>query len=454
MSIDLNVQINQTLSPRMLQSITILQMGADELDSFIEETALENPTMDVTARPAESITAHQWDMRVREETHYQSQRRTDDDFDPRDNWNFRVEKGESLSDHLWSQLMTRSFSPHARYCLDYMIRSLDSHGYMPIPLEEVCESCRIPVEKARELLLLLQSLEPTGICAQNLGECLRIQLQRSGRLTPALDCLITDHLDLLAKHKYAALSKALSLPVSEIEAMSALIRTLDPAPGRYFADDAEVNYLIPDVSVLEENGQLQIVLNESVYPSVTVNTYYKNMLAKATDGEVKEYLDKKISQTEWITQCLQQRRSTILSVTEILLRFQEDFFRKDPSILHPLRQTEVAEVLGVHESTISRAIDNKYLLCKWGVFPLSHFFPRNAVVTRGFQVGPEVSFTHMDVKRALHELVDGENKKKPYSDRILSEMLTEKGFTISRRTVAKYRDEEGIPDASGRKNQK
>lgn len=190
-------------------------------------------------------------------------------------------------------------------------------------------------------------------------------------------------------------------------------------------------------------------------PAINVNSYYRQLSTNCEDKDVKEYLKKKIRQVEWVHQCISQRHSTIMKVSEEILARQYDFFRYGPGRLKPLKLADVAEALDIHESTVSRAVGRKYLQCSWGIFPMEIFFQRKATSrdTRSAAM-EEQSFTPQDIKRELKDIIEKEDRRKPYSNRLLCEKLAERGISISRRTVAKYRDEEGIPGASGRKTYK
>lgn len=454
MALDLEMRQSQALSQRMLQSVKILQMTAQELEQYINDLALENPVLDTKEKPKESIEQRQWLDSLHEESHYLYQRQNnDDDYDPKDTWNFDTGHGETLHEYLWSQLISSDFTPKETSILDFMLECLDNRGYFTDSVEHIAAYFHEDMEHIEELLHRLQSLEPAGICARDLKECLKLQLKARNLLNPDLDALIEECLDLIAKNKVPAITKKLQLPAAKVSGYCQLIRSLNPKPGSAFFNHEEMKYIIPDVMIVKFNDHFDILLNESMYPEITVNHYYRKMNEQSDDMEVKEYLSNKIRQVEWVQQCIVQRGRTLMAVSKEILKNQEDFFVYGPNHLHPLKLADVAEIVGIHESTVSRAIDKKYLQCSWGVYPMNFFFQRNAIGHgRGFSVGESKDHTGSDIKRMLHKIIDEENKKKPYSDRILSEMLTERGMAISRRTVAKYREEERIPDASGRKS--
>lgn len=453
MAIELQLKQTQALSQRMIQSIQILQMTSQELEQYVSEVALENPAIDIKEHPKESIERQEWLNSLQEENHYLHQRQQgDDDYDPKDTWNFSTGQSDTLYDYLWSQLITRDFSKEQAKVLDFMLESLDSRGYLTESISDIAGYFHIEIAMAEHLLGILQSLEPVGVCARDLQECLKLQLAARGLLTPVLIKLVDECLDLIAKNKISTISRMLHLSATEAAGYCQIIRSLNPKPGSAFYNREEMKYIIPDVTIIKFDSHFDIVLNSSSYPDITISSYYQKLNGQTDDNEVKEYLSQKIQQAEWIKQCIAQRGKTLMSVSRKILECQEDFFANGPNHLHPLKLADVAEAIGIHESTVSRAVDNKYLQCSWGVYPMAFFFQKSAAVrAAGMDVSGSTAFTSADAKRALREIIGEESKKKPYSDRVLSEMLTARGLPISRRTVAKYRDEEGIPDASGRK---
>ena len=456
MSLNLELRQNQTMSQRMIQSVKILQMTAQDLHSYVEDLALENPSMDIKEKKSESIEDHEWQYSYKEEHSYLHLRQNnDDDYDPKDSWNFKTDQADTLYDYLWSQLITRSFTHLESEILDYILNNLDERGYLVETAEHIAAHYHTSTEHAEQMIQIVQELEPAGICARDLSECLELQLQNRGLLTPVLQALIHSNLELIAKNKLPAISRNLGIDLKEAEKACQLIRSLNPKPGSAFYEHEDMKYIIPDVVVVKFDGYFNILLNDTSYPDISVNSYYQKLCAETADTEVKEYLSQKIKQTEWIKQCIAQRSKTLLNVSREIFKHQEDFFLYGPDHLHPLKMSDIAKVLDIHDSTVSRTIDQKYLQCSWGVYPLAFFFKRN--VSRKKQSCSIASVTQAaertsdDIKKLLREIISAENPKKPYSDRILSELLADKGVTISRRTVAKYRDEENIPDTSGRK---
>ena len=224
------------------------------------------------------------------------------------------------------------------------------------------------------------------------------------------------------------------------------LKALTPKPGVSFSNRQQMKYIIPDVIVVKFKEHYDIMLNERMYADISISPYYSQMQKDNPSREVKDYLDQKIKQANWVKQSIAQRNTTLLKVAKAIVEHQRDFFEHGSVCLKPYRLSDAAEEIGMHESTVSRAVNKKYLQCSQGVFPLSYFF------VRGKRENAEQSSTA--IKEMIKELIKQEDKKKPYSDAVLTKLLNEKGIHISRRTVAKYRDQEGIPGASGRKDWK
>ena len=455
---DLHVSTRQTqtqkLSHRMIQSVSILQMTSQELREYVEELSYENPAMDVVEKPKESIEAKTWDIRVSEESHYLSQRRNnDDDYDPKDTWNFNTDKGQTLKEYLWEQIVSRRWSKNERRIIDFMLDDLDGRGYLSLSTEDIASILGEKPEAVERMLEVLQSLEPAGVCARGLRECLKLQLMRRGELTGVLKGIIEENLELVAKRKYPAIAQKFGITRAEAAACCEKIAALDPRPGSCFNTNDDVRYIVPDVRVVKDEKGYEIILNDAVCPEITINPYYENMLHETDNAEAQAYLKERIEQVKWLKKCMAQRNQTLLHLTEYLLEKQAGFFEEGPEALKPLMMREAADALGVHDSTISRTANRKFLQCGWGVYPISFFFSRSVQPSSGggFRVQGAESFTSADAKRAIRELVEKEDKKKPLSDRAISEALSERGMTVSRRTVAKYREEENIPDTRGRK---
>ena len=458
MDLKLQVKQTQTLSQRMIQSAEILQMTSQELNTYINELALENPVIDIVEPPTaeeqrESIEQQEWLNSFNEENYYLYQRQNnDDDYDIKSSWNINTDDGETLQDYLWSQLITENFTDQETEIIKFMLECLDNKGYLEESIETIASYFGTDTEIVEDLLSDLQALDPSGVCARTLEECLKLQLERRDMLTPVLESIIDNCLEMVAKNQIPAIARKLRLSPTETAGYCQIIKSLNPKPGVSFSSRDQLRYIIPDVTIVKFKDHFDILLNESMYPTIELNSYYRQMNQNPESSELKEYLGNKIRQAEWVKQCVTQRGKTLMQVSRAILEHQEEFFTVGPAHLNPLRLADIAQELDIHESTVSRAVSKKYLQCSWGVYPMNYFFSRSVAVqeSSSSESGTQ-SVTAADIKRVLREIIEEENKKKPYSDRLLGEKLAERGISISRRTVAKYREEEGIADASGRK---
>lgn len=456
MALTLTMEQKQVVSQKMIQSATILQMTSAQLNEYINELSLENPVLEIFEKQPEEFEdkkaeKYQWLCSHDEQNRYLYQKMDSAEDEPHD-WEINDDHPETLHEHLWSQLLTRHIPARNEEAYHFLLDSLDSNGYFTESLSDFASRFGLTDTCAENMLFTIQQLAPPGVGARSLSECLCIQLQQQGLLTPPLRDFIENYLPELAKNHLPAIAHSMKLPLDTIKEYCGLIKSLTPKPGSTFSDNRNISYITPDIIVVKFRGHFDILLNESLYPDIKVNAGYAQMYKEQDDKEVKSYLLNKIHQTEWVKQCIAQRNQTLFRVAQAVFTMQEPFFINGNSCLKPLRLIDVADSLEIHESTVSRAIRGKYLQCSWGIFPLSFFFQKAAPGrSGGLSSEIAVSPTVTDVKDALREIIRSEDKKKPYSDQRLSELLTAGGFSISRRTVAKYRDEEKISSASGRR---
>lgn len=421
----------QILAPQMIQSMQILQFSNLQLQEYLENLSLENPMMEFTP-PASHYEARQEQPRHRDEQNQAYERIESDRL--KDPWG-NIAAGETLAEILLFQIRGMSLSGQERRILTYLIHNLESSGYLPVSVEDTRQVFGCSTETVERMLAILQNLEPSGVGARNVSECLCIQLcQNHPGEALALE-IARNHLELLGKNQMKQLSRLLKTPLEEVLRACDLIRRLNPRPGAAFGDGRNLQYIHPELSVLQDRTGFQVVLNDHDVPAVQMNGEYLSLLQESEDGLAIAYLTKKKAQLEWVQQCILQRNKTLLSLGELILENQLDFFRKGPGNLRQFSQAEAARLLGVHESTISRAIRDKHLQCLWGTFPLQHFFPQ------GLQ--------QKDVIRSqIRQLIAKENPLQPLSDQAIADALAQQELRVSKRLVSKYRNELGIPDAS------
>ena len=309
-------------------------------------------------------------------------------------------------------------------------------------VQELAAGAGVPEEELRRSIGILQTLEPAGVGAADLSRCLYLQLRRIGDDGPATQ-IVLHHLEALARNRYHQIAQTLHISQEEVRRAQQRIRQLDPRPGRQFSPPEPAPMVYPDVFVVEQEGEFVCDDHRRPAPMLHLNRYYQDLYRQTDDPEVKKYLAEKLVQAENVLFALRQRESTMLRCARFVAAGQQAFFRDGPRALRPMYMTEAAQALDVHLSTVSRAVKDKYLQCRQGVFPLSYFFSAPA------PDGSDVS--RRAVLLQLRELIDGEDKAHPLSDEKLRCLLEQKGCVLSRRTVAKYRDELHIPSTAGRK---
>jgi RNA polymerase sigma-54 factor len=328
----------------------------------------------------------------------------------------------------------------------YIIESLNENGYLEDSTSYIAELLNINEEKIEEIVKIVQSFEPCGIGARNLKECLLIQLRAKGLESMELNVLIDNYLDDLGKNKFEYVSKHMKIPVERVKELFAIIKSLNPRPGAFLNRVENCGYIVPDVIVVKFRDYYEVLLSDFTIPTIKVSRLYKEILESTADEAAKKYIEKKITQANWIIKCIEQRNNTLLNVSKAIVDIQRRFFDKGPAHLCVMVLKDVADMIGIHESTVSRAVSGKYMQSPWGVYKISSFF------THGLSGGLKSGKTPQKIKSVINEIISDENKSKPYSDQRIAELLKERGIEMSRRTVSKYREEMNIPAASGRRD--
>lgn len=458
MELSMSMKQTQTLSPQMMQSMEILQMGSQELLEYIQDQVQENPVLEVEEKygKGDDTAVLQRKLEWLESTdaqnrYYHQQDTEDDEKDPISNYGTVDEREENLYLYVLSQLEVMDLEPELLPVGRFLVESLNQNGWLDESVEDLAEELAKPVELVEKALAAVQSLEPAGVGARNLSECLVLQLQRRHEDSGLAIRIARDFLDPLSKSRYGLIAKSLGVCQEEVRTACDLIRTLNPRPGGGFAARENLVYINPDLFVVNFPDHFELLTNDYFFPNLNISGYYCRMLKSTEDNEVKDYLMGKVRQAKWVVHSIEQRRSTLLRCAECILEFQEEFFRRGPGHLKPMCLADIAQKVGVHESTVSRTVRDKYLQCASGVYPLSYFFSRSLGAPAA-RPGTEENASSPDFAKALlKRLIGGEDKRKPLSDQKLSELMSQEGCALSRRTVAKYRDELGIPSTTGRK---
>ena len=441
----------QKLTQQQLQSVELLQMSTMELESYIQELALENPMVEPEERSGaepdrreELVNRLRWlEDNDRQNHFYQSM--SEEELDPLARVGTEGGLEETLQRFVLRQIDRLPLDRDTARCVQCLACFLEDDGYLRVGLEEISRNTRISVKKLEEGLEILQSLDPPGVGAETLSQCLVLQLERGREVGPAL-AVARDCLELLAKRRYRAIGEKLGLTPAQVRQAEERIQQLEPRPGMMFQRPEQVAYIQPDVFVEEQDGHYVVRVRQQERPMFRINGYYRQLLKQSSDREVREYLGAKLRQAENVLWAVGQRESTLQRCAQVIVERQNEFFRRGPMALMPLRLVDVAQELGLHESTVSRAVREKYLQCQRGVYPLSYFFSRRAA---GEEQATSMGATA--ARELLRRLIDQEDKTHPLSDQKLCERMALEGCPLSRRTVAKYRDEMNIPGASGRR---
>jgi RNA polymerase sigma-54 factor len=428
------------MTQELTQAIALLQYSAQELAAFLEAKSMENPLMQVDFKNISHFDASMDRTR-------KTRRKT---FE-RDQKSLIEQIGggttDTLEDYLLSQLNLLKATPEEKLILHELIENIDENGYLTMAREYLINRYDLDEEIIDSAFFKLQSLDPSGIAAKDLQECLLLQLTRQKR-TPENEVAITiirDHFMLFAEKKWKALAKMLNIDVKEIQKVHDDIQQLNPKPGAAFQREKPA-YIVPDVVVNHVGGELSVSVFDTLIPKVSFNDGYFRQLSAHGDPEVNKFLQEKQGDYQWIRRSLEQRKETLLKVSMKIIEKQQDFFLIGPAHLKPMTMREVADELEIHESTVSRTVREKYMQTPAGTYELKSFFTSAVQTTENDQASSQ------KVKAAIEHYIKEEDKKKPISDQKLVEMLEEnEGMVLSRRTVAKYRDQLGIPSSSKRK---
>ena len=440
------------MTQEMQMSVKLLQMSAYELGQYVNKEMQENPVLE-----EKDLQNHK--NNNNDGTDYKEiiKYLDKDDYKVK-NYGAKVENEEispfyyiaeekSLKDYLKEQIGEFNEKCEILDICKYMVENLDAKGYLSVSLFDICKELAISDEDAETALKILQSLEPQGIGARNLKECLKIQLHNLVIDDENIYRIIDNYLELLAENKYNSIAKELRVTVSEVQKYGDIIKTLEPKPSRGFYTGETVKYIVPDAYINKFDGQYFISMNEDVLPKLNINSLYKEIIKNEKDVEAVEYVKDKLNSAMFLIKSIEQRKNTVYRVLEEILVVQKEYFDNGDEYLKPMTLKEIANNLEMHESTISRAIREKYVSVNNGkVIKIKDLFTTGIASVVG---GEDISTTN--IKKAIKEMVDNEDQKKPLSDQIICNRLNIEGMNISRRTVAKYREELQIKSSSKRK---
>ena len=428
---DVLLQLKQTLSQAQLQSLNILGMSMSELREFLQNEEIENPMVEY------SVSGRESDLSVtyREYDYFYNGNSRDGDEET----DLYEQKAEmpTIEDLVTTQISWGKMSEKERAIVDFCIHSLDRSGYLVIPAEEIAKQLGVEQDAAERTVAMLKTLEPCGIFASGLEECLLLQVEGMDE-EENLKRIICGHLSDVAEGKISSISRALKLSSAEVRKLIQVIKGLNPRPLNGYGED-QAQFIIPDIILKHQDGQWSVSLNDKWSGTFQINDFYVHMMETAQDEELKQYFEEKLKRARFIVNAIEQRRKTMEGITEGILKRQAGYLLGQGQ-LKPMTLEEIADERGIHKSTVSRAIRDKYLLAPAGCFAIRSLFTIG--ISSGDGDGEEVS--RNAVKDRLKALVDGENKQKPYSDDQLAKILRDKGMPESRGRGAKYRTEMGI----------
>lgn len=493
-SLDLKLGQRLNLTPRLQQSIHLLQLSTLELEHEIQDALVSNPLLEENEDLEDSRFGEplpdagtgedaQWDEseRSRNEDPALAQDNLDalnrdaDGF-RHDSWEFvperanpdrstsghpsefdmldHVSRGESLHDFLWTQVAVRPLSEVDRTIAQVIIGCIDIKGYLTASTSEIQDLLAMPddsevgAEEIEAVLHLIQSLEPAGVGARDLKECLRIQLRRLDPDTPFLReslVVLDGQFNLLSQGKLTELLRQSNMDKSTLSSCLDLIRGLDPRPG-YRVDNSTPTYLTPDVAVRRRADGWEVELVANHHLRLRINSKYKELMSDKRDREAHQYVKNHYDEARWFIRSLEQRSETMLKVATELVKRQSEFLERGPEALKPLTMREVAEAVGVHESTISRATAQKYVLTPQGVVEMKRFFSGH------MGGGDTEGVSAAAIQEAIKKMVESEPPSDPVSDAKIADLLSARGMKVARRTVAKYREQLNIPSSSRRRS--
>lgn len=460
MNFDLKLTQEQKLimTQQMQLSIKLLQMSTSDLREYIEKEFLENPVLETQYETGDYNKKEQDRLQYKELIkylefdNYGSQSYGDYDEESISPFTF-ISNPKSLKECLLEQIIDLPIDEYLRSICSYMIESLDNRGYLDISDEEIEEELRCGKENIDRALILLHNLEPAGIGARDIKECLILQLKRLGKYNEILDSIINNHLEDLADNKYQVIGKAIGITAKEAQNFGDLIKTLEPKPSRGFYTGENMKFIIPDAEIRKIDGQFFIIMNDKVLPKLSVNSMYNEILKDNDDEDAVKYIEEKIGRALFLVKSIDNRKNTLYKVLEKILERQIKYFEKGKNFLVPMTLKEIAEDIKMHESTVSRAIREKYILTSFGTIRIKDLFTTGIQsnqynTDRGYKI-EDISV--INIKNSIEELIKKEDKAKPLSDQLICEKLNNTGMNISRRTVAKYREEMGIKSSSKRK---
>lgn len=456
-----NMSLQQVLAPQLQQSLAILQAPMLELRNIIQQEIQTNPVIeeDITEPSIEDKQREMEDFKDEFEKlakldeewrDYMSQSasysgRTSDEEERRQFFFDSLVNEETLQQHLLDQLNLLDLNKEDRRNAELIVGNIDDIGFLQTTPEEMSMNTGILEADFRRMLDVVQAFHPVGVGALNLRDCLMIQLRRLGKENSLEYRMVEHYLPDLGKRRFPEIGRKLGISPEQVQKHANFIGTLDPRPGQIFTPDPN-NYVLPDVNVEKISGEYAISLNGEQIPHLRISNTYKDLMSGDENGaEVKDYIREKIRSGKFLIKSIHQRQQTIHNIATEIVKHQYEFLENGAAYLKPLTMVQIANIVGVHETTVSRAISGKYMATPQGVFDMKYFF------TPGYQTAEGENMSNTSVKGSIADLVKNEDTSNPLSDKEIVKILSERGIPIARRTVAKYRNELNILPSNMRK---
>ena len=445
------------LAPQLRQSLEMLQAPALELRTMIRAELDRNPTLEEVPPDAPQVEVEKVNAEIADSKamdfrkEFETLARLDDEWkdyffqqrgyqpqsqemeDKRSFLYDSIPQSESLQEHLLHQLSLAEFNEADRNLGELVIGSINDDGYLTATIEELAAPCGADVAHMNDILAVIQDFDPLGVGARDLRECLLFQLERLGKADSLAGRIVNAHLDRLAAHKLHDIARMLKVTIEEVQLAANFIATLEPKPGRAFSSESSP-YITPEVVVRKVGDEYVVLMNDDDLPRLRISKHYRSLMNDNDTGrEVKDYIQERVRSSAFLIKSIHQRQQTIFRIASEIVRVQTEFLDRGISHLKPLTMSEVAEAVGLHETTISRAVAGKHMQTPQGTFEMKYFF------TPGLKSGDGSVVSNKTVKDAIATLVAGEDSDQPLSDQEILEILTKRGIQIARRTVAKYR---------------
>lgn len=461
MKLDYQLKLEQTqkliITPELKLAISLLQYSTVELLNYLQQELQENPVLEAgeaedserevcsPEEPTEAEDDFPWEEYFRDRS-YESFDPVYPAREPLPSVENYAGEARTLAQELTEQLSLLPLPAEERSVAIYLVGNLDSRGYLQGELEELARPLDALPHELESALKVIQGLDPAGVGCRDLRECLTLQLERDNNPSPLAMTIVREFLPAVADGRFEYIVSRLRCGRKEIREAIDLIRTLNPKPGSGYSGGSETSYIIPDLVVEKVGGDYWVVVNDSSIPYLNINPFYQNLVkASGGDRQLSSFVKRKLESALWLIRSIEQRRLTLFRVASQLVELQRGFLDQGIKRLKPLTLKEVAQRVGVHESTVSRATANKYMQTPRGLFPLRFFFSGGLTGTEG------EDYSSRCIKTFLKELIREEDPDRPFSDLRLADLLLEQNIVISRRTVAKYREEINIPSSHKRR---